>query len=118
MPDSGFATGTEYPFPTGDSPVGANCLSECEYRFPVSYSDQLDRDVGLAPVDATRRGVSGLYNIGANVWERVDGGKGDQKVTARGWWYEAFRMHRNDRTTKPRKTAIIYVGFRCAKDMD
>ena len=118
-PDSGFVAGTEYPYPTGDSPIGANCLSECEYRPPVSYSDQLDRGIGPAPVGSTKRGVNGLYDMGANVWEWVDGGEGDQKVTAGGsWWYESFRMHRNDRATKPRNTAVVYIGFRCAKDMD
>ena len=40
----------QYPYPTGDLPVGANCLSECEYRPPVSYSDQLQRGVGPAPL--------------------------------------------------------------------
>ena len=43
----------------------------------MSYSDQLDRGVGPAPVGATRRRVNGLYDRGANVWEWVDGGKGD-----------------------------------------
>ena len=38
-PGSGFVTEREYPYPTGGSPTGANCLSECEYRPPVSYSD-------------------------------------------------------------------------------
>ena len=70
---SGFVSGTEYPYPTGDSPIGANCLSECEYRPPVSYSDQLDRGIGPAPVGSTKRGVNGLYDMGANVWEWVDG---------------------------------------------
>ena len=119
VPDAGFVTGTKNPYPTGYSPIGANCLSVCEYRPPVSYSDQLDRGVGPAPVGSTKRGVSGLYDMGANVWEWVDGGEGDQKVTAGGsLWYEAFRMHRNDRATKPRNTAVVYIGFRCAKDMD
>ena len=85
----------------------------------MSYSDHLDRGVGPAPVGSTKRGVNGLYDMGANVWEWVEGGGGDQKVTAGGsWWYEAFRMHRNDRATKPRNTAVVYIGFRCAKDMN
>ena len=118
-PGFGLVTKTEYPYPTGDSPTGANCLSECEYRPPVSYSDRLDCGVGPAPVGSTKRGVNGLYDMGANVWEWVDGAEGDQKVTTGGsWWYEAFRMHRNDRATKPRSTAFVYIGFRCAKDMD
>ena len=85
----------------------------------MSYSDQEDRGVGPKPVGSTRRGVNGLHDMGANVWEWVDGGKGDQKVSAGGsWWYGAFRMHRIDRATKLRKTAVVYIGFRCAKDTD
>ena len=85
----------------------------------MSYSDQQDRGVGPKPVGSTRRGANSLYDMGANVWEWVDGGKGDQKVSAGGsWWYGAFRMHRIDRATKPRKTAVVYIGLRCAKDMD
>ena len=54
----------------------------------MSYSDQLDCGVGPAPVGSIKRGVNGLYDMGANVSEWVDGGKGDQKVTAEGsWWY-------------------------------
>ena len=68
VPDLSFVTGTEYPYPTGDSPVGVNRFSECEYRPAVSYSDQLDRGVGPAPVGSTRRGVNGFYDMGANVW--------------------------------------------------
>ena len=118
-PGSGFVSGKQYPYPTGDSPEGANCLSECGYRPPVSYSKVLDRGIGPAPVGSTKQGVNGLYDMGANVWEWVNSGEGEQKVTAGGsWWYDAFRMHRNDRATKPRGTAVVYIGFRCAQDMN
>jgi len=117
--DTQFVNGKQYPYPKGDTPEGANCLSECGYRPPVSYSKVLDRGIGPAPVGSTKQGVNGLYDMGANVWEWVNSGEGDQKVTAGGsWWYEAFRMHRNDRATKPRGTAVVYIGFRCAKDID
>ena len=118
-PGSEFINGKPYPYPTGDTPDGANCLSDCMYRPPTSHSHVLDRGIGPAPVGSTRRGVNGLYDMGANVWEWVDSGEGEQKATAGGsWWYGAFRMHRNDRATKPRGTAVVYIGFRCAKDMD
>ena len=117
QPTSGFNKGVQYPYPTGNSPEGANCLSECKYRPPVSFSHLLDRGIGPAPVGSTKEGVNGLYDMGANVWEWVDSGQGDQQGTAGGsWWYEAFRMHRSDRATKPRNTAVVYIGFRCAKD--
>jgi sulfatase modifying factor 1 len=118
-PGPEFVTGKQYSYPTGDTSEGANCLSECGYRPPVSYSSLLNRGIGPAPVGSTKQGVNGLYDMGANVWEWVNSGEGDQKVTAGGsWWYEAFRMHRNDRATKPRGTAVVYIGFRCAQDIN
>ena len=118
-PGSEFINGKPYPYPTGDTPDGANCLSDCMYRPLTSHSHVLDRGIGPAPVGSTRRGVNGLYDMGANVWEWVDSGEGEQKATAGGsWWYGAFKMHRNDRATKPRGTAVVYIGFRCAKDMN
>ena len=64
------------------------------------------------------QGVNGLYDMGANVWEWVNSESVDSKVTAGGsWWYEAFRMHRDDRAVKPKDTAVVYIGFRCATDV-
>ena len=117
-PPAGFAIDVTYPYPTGDSPRGANCLSDCG-RVPsrIDYSDQLMRGIGPAPVGTTRAGVNGLYDMGANVWEWVDSGSEREKVTRGGsWWYGARRMHRTDRATKPRDTAVVYIGFRCARD--
>ena len=80
--------------------------------------EALDRGVGPAPVGTTQQGVNGLYDMGANVWEWVNSESVDSKVTAGGsWWYEAFRMHRDDRAVKPRDTAVVYIGFRCATDV-
>ena len=88
------------------------------YRPPTSHSHCWIAGLVLLP-SVQLGGVNGLYDMGANVWEWVDSGEGEQKATAGGsWWYGAFRMHRNDRATKPRGTAVVYIGFRCAKDMD
>ena len=54
------------------------------YRPLTSHSHVLDRGIGPAPVGSTRRGVNGLYDMGANVWEWVDSGEGEQKATAGG----------------------------------
>ena len=90
----------------------------CGFTPPVSFRDVLDRGVGPATVGITQQGVNGLYDMGANVWEWVNSESVDSKVTAGGsWWYEAFRMHRDDRAVKPRDTAVVYIGFRCATDV-
>jgi formylglycine-generating enzyme required for sulfatase activity len=70
----------------------------------MSFRDVLDRGIGPAPVGTARQGVNS---------ESVD-----SKVTAGGsWWYEAFRMHRDDRAVKSRDTAVVYIGCRCAPDV-
>lgn len=117
-PPTGLTTGAIYPYPTGDSPQGANCLNDCG-RIPsqIDYSGQLMRGIGPTPVGTTVAGVNGLYDMGANVWEWVDSGSDSEKVTRGGsWWYGAQRMHRNDRASKPSDTAVVYIGFRCARD--
>ena len=29
-PTDGYIQGTTYPYPTGEKPIGANCLSDCD----------------------------------------------------------------------------------------
>ncbi|MFG5410166.1 hypothetical protein ABXN37_21235 [Piscinibacter sakaiensis] len=56
--------------------------------------------------------------MGANVWEWVDSGPGDEAVTRGGsWWYGPAQMHHDHRQTKPRDTAVVYIGFRCARSL-
>ncbi len=117
-PPSPFKTGTTYRYPTGDSPLGANCLDDCGPTPAIDYSDKLDRGIGHAPAGATTAGVNGLYDMGANVWEWTEDGGTEEKRTQGGsWWYGAFRMTANDRATKPKDMAVVYIGFRCAKDL-
>jgi formylglycine-generating enzyme required for sulfatase activity len=117
-PPPGFETGVTYPYPTGASPTGANCLNDCgRISSQIDYSRLLMRGIGPAPVGTTVAGVNGLFDMGANVWEWVDSGSVGEQVTRGGsWWYGARRMHRTDRATKPRDTAVVYIGFRCARD--
>lgn len=115
MPSSPFEMGTIYPYPTGNSPLGANCLRDCGEIDAIDYSDRLDRGFGPSLVGTTKAGVNGLFDMGANVWEWVDSGPGTDAITRGGsWWYGAFRMHRSDVATKPKGTAAVYIGFRCA----
>ena len=118
-PQPPFKTGIKYPYPTGDTPEGANCLNECGPTPAIDYSARLNRGIGHAPAGTTKAGVNGLYDMGANVWEWTEDG-GDQEKRTRGgsWWYGAFRMRADDRATKPKDMDVVYIGFRCAKDME
>ncbi|MFC3229197.1 formylglycine-generating enzyme family protein [Marinibaculum pumilum] len=117
-PPPPFATGRSYPYPTGDSPEGANCLDGCG-RVPVTdRSAVLKRGRGHATAGTTRAGVNGLYDMGANAWEWVDIDGEDPKGTLGGsWWYGAAQMHAGHEATKPRDMAVVYIGFRCVKDL-
>lgn len=116
-PPPPFRTGATYPFPTGDSPAGANCLADCGGVRPVDHGAVLPRGAGHARVATTAAGVNGLYDMGGNLWEWVDGGSPTERITRGGsWWYGAAQMRREPIATKPPQTAVVYIGFRCARD--
>jgi formylglycine-generating enzyme required for sulfatase activity len=118
-PPPPFQPGRTYPYPTGDTPQGANCLGDCGETPALDHSDVLERGRGHAPAGATRAGVNGLYDMGANVWEWVDGGDERYKRTRGGsWWYGAEQMRRDHEAHKPRNMAVVYIGFRCATKME
>ena len=117
QPSAPFQTGVTYPYPTGETPIGTNCLDGCGNVSHLGYADRLMRGSGPVRVGSTTAGVNGLYEMGANVWEWVDGGSPRARITRGGsWWYGPERMHRDDQATKPPDTAVVYIGFRCAKD--
>lgn len=114
-PPAPFVRDSVYPYPTGNTPIGANCLDDCGSAEPLPYGHLLDRGFGPTVVGRTALGVNGLYDMGANVWEWVDSGEGADAITRGGsWWYGAGPMHRTHRATKPKTTAVVYLGFRCA----
>ncbi len=118
-PQPPFETGKTYPYPTGITPDGANCLDDCGPTTAIDYSSVLTRGVGHAPVATTKPGVNGLYDMGANVWEWVRSGDGSSQGTLGGsWWYGKTQMRNGHRATKPRDMAVVYIGFRCVKDLD
>ena len=103
---------------TEGSPEGANCLGDCGPTFVIDYSAMLDRGRGHAKAGTTRAGVNGLFDMGANVWEWVENGDERQKGTRGGsWWYGATQMQADYDATKPRDMAVVYIGFRCVKDI-
>lgn len=115
-PPAPLQNGKTYPFPTGETPDGANCLSDCGPSPAMDNSAVLTRGIGHAPAGTTKAGVNGLYDMAANVWEWVDGDDGDRKITRGGsWWYGASQMHRDYLASKPAETAVVYIGFRCAR---
>lgn len=117
-PPAGFETGETYDYPTGNTPQGANCLEGCGPTPGMDRSAILDRGRGHAAVGKTKPGVNGLYDMGANLWEWTDGETSSgQKLTRGGsWWYGPAQMHRDHTQSKPAATAVVYIGFRCARD--
>jgi len=115
-PTDGFVTGRTYLYPTGDQPQGANCLGDCGNAVAVPHAIT-SRGRGHARVGTTAAGVNGLYDMGGNVWEWVDSGPGPEQRTRGGsWWYGAGQMRDDVVQTKPADTAVVYIGFRCARD--
>jgi len=113
---SPFKRGVTYPFPTGDSPKGANCLEGCGTTPIINNESLLNRGRGHAKVGTTQPGVNGLFDMGANVWEWVDISDDTEKGTRGGsWWYGPSKMKADSRATKPREMSVVYIGFRCVK---
>lgn len=104
-PPAPWVKGRTYPWSTGDSPQGAN----------TSDADPWPR---AAPAGATRQGVNGLYDMGANVWEWTTDARGGERRTVGGsWWYGAFNMKADVQAFKPADFYAVYIGFRCAYDL-
>jgi formylglycine-generating enzyme len=117
QPGDGFIKGKVYRYPVGDSPAGANCLGDCGKVKTVSNAET-SRGNGHALVGSTKAGVNGLFDMGANAWEWVDSGPGNEKRTRGGsWWYGAASMTDDHNQSKPANTAVVYIGFRCAKSL-
>ena len=122
-PTGGFITGKTYPYPTGDAPTGANCLSDCEAETlladkKINYRSVLNRGMGHSPVGVSKQGVNGLYDMGANVWEwaKLPSVKGHQATMGGSWWYGQLQMQANYGAIKPENMAVVYIGFRCISD--
>ena len=122
-PPAPFLRGRTYPFPSGDSPAGAQCLEDCgpqSAQRSVRHGAALSRGLGHASTNQTPAGVNGLHDMGANLWEWVDdppGQRGNAERLTRGgsWWYGSGPMREDHRQSKPGNTTVVYIGFRCVK---
>lgn len=100
LPTDGFATGRTYAFPVGDTPDGMNTSRRSHVE-----------------AGTTKRGVNGLYDMGANVWEWLADRRGDDALTAGGsWWYGPEQARAEGVQWKPADFYAVYVGFRCVYD--
>jgi formylglycine-generating enzyme len=87
----------------------------------VRHGTRLLRGSGHAPAGRTAAGVNGLHDMGGNAWEWVDEPVGAATTTERrtrggSWWYGAAHMQAAHLQSKPPDTAVVYIGFRCARD--
>ena len=122
-PPAPFVRGRTYPYPGGDTPAGAQCLEDCGEAArarAIAHGARLWRGHGHARVSTTPAGVNGLHDMGANAWEWVDeplGATGNAERRTRGgsWWYGAAQMRAEHLQGKPADTAVVYIGFRCAR---
>lgn len=124
LPPLPFASGQRYPYPQGATPSGAQCLGDCGPQArtrAVPHGAPLARGYGHARVGSTPPGVNGLYDMGGNVWEWVDEPRlpadvAEKRTRGGSWWYGAQQMQADYLQSKPKDTAVVYIGFRCVRD--
>ena len=109
-PPAPFIRDRTYRYPTGAQPTGANCRGDCNPG--PAFDGRRHR-----PVNQGAPGVNGLHDMGANAWEWVDqGSDADRRTRGGSWWYGAQQMRADHLQGKPADTAVVYIGFRCARD--
>jgi formylglycine-generating enzyme len=100
-PTDSYQSGRTYTYPVGDQPDGMN--------------NSRRKHVAVA---TTKRGVNGLYDMGANVWEWLADRRGADALTAGGsWWYGPDQARAEGAQWKAASFYAVYIGFRCAYDV-
>jgi formylglycine-generating enzyme len=101
-----FLKGKTYEYPSGDKAEKMNSQGLLNYDKHV--------DVTSLP-----EGINGLVAMGGNVWEWIDDTRKDNSLTAgASWWYGASKTRKQGAQYKPSNFYAIYVGFRCAFDVN
>ncbi len=126
-PPAPLERGRRYDWPTGPTAAGAQCLDDCgpqAAQRAVRHGAALMRGPGHARTGQTPAGVNGLFDMGGNAWEWVnepvlpvdDAAPAAQRRTRGGsWWYGAAQMRAEPTQSKAGQTAVVYIGFRCAR---
>jgi formylglycine-generating enzyme len=100
-PPDGFTKGRTYGYPVGDQAEGMN--NNRSYHVAVG---------------TTKRGVNGLYDMGANVWEWMADRRGEDALTAGGsWWYGPEQTRSEGVQWKAANFYVVYIGLRCAYNL-
>jgi formylglycine-generating enzyme len=127
-PPAPFERNRRYEWPSGAAVAGAQCLDECgpqAAQRAVRHGAALARGPGHARVGTTPAGVNGLHDMGGNAWEWVNepvladadvAGSTERRTRGGSWWYGAGQMRADYLQSKPAQTAVVYIGFRCARD--
>ncbi len=122
-----WRTGSTYAYPSGDSPLGAQCLADCgpaAQARAIRHGAALSRGHGHARAGSTPAGVNGLHDMGGNAWEWVDepassgqrsAGSAERRTRGGSWWYGAAQMRADHLQSKPADTSVVYIGFRCVR---
>ena len=114
-----FIYGQTYEYPVGNTPEGVNCLEDCNFEKYVNYSKLLSRGNGHSKVGVTKKGINGLYDMGANVWEWANIENKRTKATKGGsWWYGKEQMRLSHQARKDKNMSAVYIGFRCVKNLN
>jgi sulfatase modifying factor 1 len=101
-----FEKGKTYKYPSGDEAKDMNSQGLLDYNKHV--------DVTTLP-----NGINNLIAMGGNVWEWVDDQRGESSLTAgASWWYGGSKTSKGGAQYKPSDFYAIYVGFRCAFDLN
>ena len=90
-----------------------------KFENNVNYKKLLSRGNGHSKVGVTKKGINGLYDMGANVWEWANIENKITKATKGGsWWYGKEQMRLGYQARKNKNMSAVYIGFRCVKNLN